>query len=94
MLINVTQDHIDRGVASDCEKCPVALAVFEAVPGCVYADVSDAGVMCHQENKETGAIRVLKIRTPYSVFSFYSAFDSGREVSPFSFEFPVIGEGA
>lgn len=94
MLINVTQDHIDRGVASDCEKCPTALAVLETVPGCVYADVSDAGIVCHQENKETGELRIHKIRTPESVFMFYAAFDAGRAVSPFSFEFPILGETA
>lgn len=89
MLINVTQDHIDRGVKEDCEKCPVALAVFETVPGCVYADVSDIGIKVHIRDVANGGYGVSTTKAPASVPAFYAAFDSGRPVKPFSFELTI-----
>jgi len=32
MTIQVTQEHINRGIRGDCGSCPIALAIQEALP--------------------------------------------------------------
>jgi hypothetical protein len=43
VTVAVTQDHISRGTPSDCGRCPVALALLDAMPGAYLAEVCWAG---------------------------------------------------
>jgi hypothetical protein len=74
--IEVTQDDIDNGSACDVCACPIALACLRA--GLKDVSVCDASL----DWKE-------KIPTPTVAVEFIFAFDSGRDVKPFSFEIEV-----
>jgi hypothetical protein len=77
VIINVTQEDIDKGIPKECGKCPVALAIkragnfeFVSVDGCeIYIDGSD-------------------FACPNEVDFFIRDFDTGgpSAVFPFSFE--------
>lgn len=79
MTINVTQEHIDRGTMEDCEHCPVALAINEAIPG-TRSDVGGNQIYIgnyHCTSRE--------IQTPEVVRQFIARYDSDVLVKPFSF---------
>ena len=67
MLITVTQSHIDAGKRNRCTKCPVALAVLEAIP-IKYVKVDGLFIYL-------GAPYKCSVRTPRVVSHFVSDFD-------------------
>jgi len=78
MNINVTAEHIRRGVANDPDNCMIALAAREATgvafrvgPSCMYV----------QNHVEIPAIAL-----PPDVVESRQHFDEGFDVRPFSFE--------
>lgn len=77
MKIEVTQKHIDEA-GSDCNSCPVALAVKEAVKH----DAVEAGQF-------TITIGSLSHETPSRVTRFMDKYDNGESVKPFTFELPI-----
>ena len=84
MKINVTAEHIAHGVRKVCDKCPVALAIKEAIPAATYV-MAGTGVIDITLNK------VFKsYEAPESVREFIVNFDRGiKPHLPFSFELPL-----
>ena len=98
--VDVTADDIQNGYPSDCDYCPVALAVGRALnhtwTGHQFSNV--------QVEAETGFGRVkayvetdgywfdgLSGPLPKPARRFVLRFDSEREVSPFSFRLRLEG---
>lgn len=77
MKIHVTQKHIDEGVRTDCENCPVAKAITEATK---HHAVVDQDLICWTPYYRHD------VPTPPAVREFIDRFDSGRMVEPFTFE--------
>lgn len=78
MLIEVTQDDIDKGKVGSCKECPVALAVNRVIaPG--YCTVGTSGIWTYSN---PGRI----YSTPGVVVRFIKHFDRTREGKPFTFE--------
>jgi hypothetical protein len=74
MLINVTQEHIDKGKRGSVIFCPVARAVREVFGDGVVA--SGAGIL----------IKGYHHHVPHIVQEFMQNFDTTKPVKPFSFE--------
>jgi hypothetical protein len=83
ITVTVTAAHIARGTREDSGKCPVALAIRDAIPGCgaVAVDASDIGIRPEPGN------RWVHFAAPASVAGFVWDFDDdGPEaVGPFTF---------
>lgn len=79
--VRVTQDHIDRGVANDPNRCPVALALEDAT---VHHDRGYSSVGGNIYVKP-GHGKTLKAATPERAMLFIQDFDAGKSVSPLSF---------
>lgn len=76
LTIRVTQNHIDKGRPEDCGRCPVALAVLDALPDVrrVYVDGDIISVRYARKDHVYWC--------PIEVANFVSDFDSGDPVSP------------
>lgn len=74
MVINVTQEHIDRGTKKECSKCPVALALKDA--GFPNAFVGVFSIW---------PFEMTRLDVSNEVEEFIAAFDCGSIVKPFSF---------
>lgn len=82
MLIEVTEEDIESGVRDDCERCPVAKAVWRAFkPDFVSVD------------QEYIRVDEKRWKTPEAVIEFINLFDSADprdeesyKPLPFSFE--------
>lgn len=84
MEIEVTQDHIERGVADNCYDCPVALALIDAGLGGV-------SVNAVQIEYAHGHLQEI-VKTPEVVSGFIFDFDDEtvrHECRPFTFELAV-----
>ena len=77
MKIEVTEDHISRGIPDMPGCCPVALALTETVGSPAYL---------HIECIHFPEMDDLCFKVPKSVEYFASSFDKGYAVKPFSFE--------
>jgi hypothetical protein len=83
MIIKVEQRHIDKGVRSNCEACPIALAVLEQYPDAHAVTVDDdivAGI------DEFDAEHCVRFHMSTAALDFMCDFDEGRAVKPFEFE--------
>lgn len=80
--VNVTQEHIDRGIPKSKCSCPIALALQEL--GCQTIAV-DTDQISYTENSEW-----VYWRTPAKTASFIFRFDNEMPVEPFSFELVSI----
>jgi len=78
MKIYVTQDHINRGLKSDCARCPVALALGEAL------NLPHNRISVDPDEIWVGGEGV--IETPPEVANFVYDFDEGKLVHPFEFD--------
>jgi hypothetical protein len=78
--INVTQEHIDNGLADKCFACPVALALSEKVKPA--AAVHRGLILIGEKN----------LSQPLSVAEFVNDFDEGVKVEPFSFSLDIPEE--
>jgi hypothetical protein len=65
MIIKVTQQHIDKGVAYECSKCPIALALTDM-------GFKDVMVRFNRINAVG-----LKLTTTDAMRAFMSKFDVG-----------------
>ena len=83
MQIDITQDHIDRGVRKSCTHCPIALAVQEKL-GVDSVTVEQEWIYPPDDE--------VRYFLPAAARDFISYFDwAGRShVRPFSFE--LFGE--
>lgn len=79
-LVRVTADHIADGVPHNCEKCPIALAVTDAL--------SLAGVPVEVDALEITAYRpgeVWSATMPAIARAFLTHYDDAEPVAPFDF---------
>lgn len=88
LVVNVTQEDIDKGEAASCSSCPIALALRRIAPlARVYTDcVALAGELYSPK-------AILEshtfIRLPEEAMKFIQTFDFRNHVSPFSFTLQV-----
>lgn len=75
MLIMVTQQHIDDGVPSKPQNCPVANALKEHFPGCTVKVIHS---ICFISNQ----LYHLPSEVPEKIYQF----DQTKEMTPFEFE--------
>lgn len=85
MVINVTQDHIDKGIPFNVCACPVALAIKPHVKPRHYVAVKSYVIGLWHTNHTL----VESWDLPQAVQDFIDAFDCGKSVQPFSFELPI-----
>ena len=78
MLIKVTQDDIDKGIAHQHASCPVARACRRQIDGMFSASVICTGIY----DLGTGS----KYYLPNNAITFLDKFDAGKRVRPFEFE--------
>lgn len=89
MKINITQDHINRGISADCDACPMQIALMETGKFkslkvfrefIIYKLIGDEVPTCVDNTKE--------------VKDFIRTFDTeGKNfVSPGEFEFDINEE--
>ena len=83
MRIQVTQAHIDAGKRKRCTKCPVALAVREAL-GIRLVKVGFESIFL-------GRPHMTHVRFPHEIEGFMLAFDDNwsHGVTPFAFDLDV-----
>lgn len=97
VTINVTQGHIDRGCKNTPCACPIALAICDALgfPHYVYfpenADSPKLGVTPQYVSFYYLATDVKScwVRLPKAAHQFVVDYDTGKTVSPFSFELEI-----
>lgn len=80
MIVPVKQTHIQSGVPQNCHKCPVALALNEAVltrNGTFIVDRKIMGIVGFPHKF---------YYQPRSVQRFVVDFDLGKKVKPFCFK--------
>lgn len=82
LKVEVTAEDIAAGVPSDCQECPIALALKRA--GVIEPAVAKTWFLAGK-----GADMV---NLPPLGWSFVIEFDNGRKVEPFSFEIDVPNE--
>lgn len=84
VTVNVKHEHLWKGQEDSCERCPIALALW------------DLGFQPHVYNEEVDAWqgpRLYRADLPEEAVSFISGFDQGKSCKPFYFalEFREIG---
>lgn len=79
ITVQITDSDIAEGVASNCEKCPIALAVQRLFPD---HGVS-AAVRIVVFNRETG--ETIVYLTPSHARDFMENIDLGKYTMPFTF---------
>jgi len=82
VTINVTADHIRRGVCGDMGKCPIALA-------CVDAGLEYPAVDADRIDYEVAPGLRGHSTPPVAICHFVENFDDGKHVDPFAFEMAV-----
>lgn len=82
MKVSVTQAHIDRGIASDCGKCPIALALEDC--GMEQVKIMDEADEISFFNPKLS--RTVRLMAPSNIYDFVVEFDCGQSVLPFEFE--------
>jgi len=92
MLIDVTQECIDKGITADCRSCPVALAIHKSINDDNIIVEVDRGVIKIVEPKSKYYVegRTLSIKLPLPAVLFIRHFDRGfigycSHVHPFTF---------
>lgn len=80
VLVEVTQEDIDRGIAESCSLCPVALALYRRTRRRWHVWRSEVCL----------AGKGQPVKSPESVRTFIQKFDDDRPVAPFSFWFPTV----
>jgi hypothetical protein len=78
-VVRVTADHIKYGEVQDCEKCPIALAVLDAISNPAQVDVNQDIITLWLP----GATWVAD--PPHVAKSFIEDFDNCATVAPFDF---------
>ena len=86
--ISVTAGHIAKGKRRDCERCPVALAIRDALPDLIYARVGPVNIGLQREADED----LTYFAFPPEVLDFVRDYDGRRGSRPFSFEldYPAV----
>jgi hypothetical protein len=84
MRIKVTQADIDAGKPRKCGQCPLALALIRRLKP-VADTLTVAGKISYLDTKGNHRIAY----TPDEAYNFWTDFDAGRPVKPFSFNLKI-----
>ena len=84
--VKLTSEHINAGVAGDCDSCPAALAILGALPGVREVTMGMWNIWICRTLLNGPAEAII---TPSAVAKFIRAFDAGWPVMPFTFEIDV-----
>lgn len=87
ITIGVTQADIDQGAPGEGCLCPIALAVYRALPGPKW----DVGGNCLFRIAPDGEHEMV-CSLPATAMRFIFGFDNAQHVYPFSFDLDVPGE--
>lgn len=79
VVVSVTKDHIKKGVKSEKDCCPMALAMKDA--GCKDVIVDRTAMFFRETNGDENAIVL-----PDDVKRFVDDFDRGMKVKPITFK--------
>lgn len=79
MVIEVTQDDIDKGVKNNACQCPVARAIAR---GTEEEWVVDSHSLVRMRDARVW-------HTPPAAYWFINRYDQGESVEPFTFELPI-----
>ena len=84
LTINVTQDHIDKGDMSNCDTCPIALAIMDtgAALASVGSYTAEAAFFTPESEQVTFDL-------PPFARAWLGKFDQGTPVQPFTFTVTV-----
>ncbi len=85
LKVNVTQEHIDKGVPEMACSCPVAKAVAELLND-GFASTDGVSLTVEDSQRHTQAFANT---LPDEVLCFVSDFDHGKPVKPFSFDIQI-----
>ena len=83
--VDVTAQDIAAGLAKNCQRCPVALALGRAGRD-DYAAVVEIDFRLHLE------LQSRWIAAPQEVVEFVERFDAGLRCEPFRFELPDLDD--
>lgn len=88
IIINVTQDEINRGERNKCKSCPIALSIIRSVD---YPHVYvGKNIVTFYTSHDFSRILPSKIvKLPKEIQNWIYAFDSKMPVMPISFELDV-----
>ena len=86
--ISVTREHIAKGKRRDCERCPVALAIRDALPDLIYTRVGPINIALQRDAGEY----LTYFAFPPEVLDFVRDYDGRRGSKPFTFEldYPAV----
>lgn len=79
--IHVLRRHIDEGLKSDCNRCPVALALHEHT-GLPHVSAGPTALIA---SSTLGNFAEFYAQTPQIVRKFMAEFDNGEVIAPFNF---------
>lgn len=82
--VEVTQEDINRGVPSDADRCPVALALKRRFPKSAPDLHVENNLVIYAPEGDTKRFQV----PPEEVQRFTMKFDEGKPVEPLTFAFP------
>ena len=86
MIVQVSKEHIKRGVPHSSRYCPVALAIN-------LVDGFNEEVLVSPKDKDLGGgikIGAKHYHAPRSVERFVKQFDKGKPVKPFNFKLKEV----
>lgn len=81
-IISINQNHIDRGSKGCAMSCPVALAIKDVVLDESIVTINRYCFICHSYKRYSE-------RIPNHIYHWINDFDSGKVVSPISFELDI-----
>ena len=80
MIVNVTQEDIQRGKRAETNACPVAMAIKQTIGPLWCVSVIPNNVYFYRGIAEENRL------LPQEATEFIETFDAGNIVAPFSFE--------
>lgn len=78
VTLKVTAEHISKGSRSNCQRCPVALALRDIIDPAYVVTVGCSGMSMGKNGRLD-----FSSRTPESVKDFIYQFDCYKSVQPF-----------
>lgn len=96
MKIEVTQDDIDKGQASNCVSCPIALALKRQCPEFATVNVKYSFAFfwsnpTNWKDMDYKPVGDCVAELPFEARKFIGRFDIGLPVEPFEFELEIKG---
>jgi len=82
--IDVSQSDLEKGVANDCKRCPIARALLRQLPDLESVEVDTNALWFH-----FGCIGKTAIRTPPGLAEKINEIDDDKPVKPFSFRLVI-----